>query len=382
MVAYTQRMQQDRFFMQERLVRNCDSGMTLLKADPARLLAPTVVDLFDDGTDSVLLSKENWGFFTVATSKAFTSNLGLPQQFQQIALLAHPIKDSTALYLADKNKPLSLCGKTVIRGTAHLPRAGVKRAYINGQSYIGSQLIYGEKKRSKRTLPLLDLSAISSLLESKLSTSTGLNKQTTHSFEKEPIVFENNSIYLNNYELKGQILLKANTTIQVAATSILEDVILVAPQIIIENGFKGRIQAIASDSIIVGENCEFNYPSVLCLWDKVDASSIDLIHLGAGTTLNGALIARDEDRGQKPITIRLEDSTTVHGNLYLEGVLQLKGTVHGSVYTEGFVLKTASSVYDNHILSATIDVRKRSPYYLAPDFGEREVGWEVAAWLK
>jgi len=382
MVSYTQRLQQERYFMQERLLRNCESGMTLLMAEPALARPRSTIDLFGNELDSVELFKEPWGFFTVAMSRAFSNSLGLPQQFQRLALLGQPLKnDSTALYLVEMNKPLSLCGKTEIRGTAYLPRAGVKRAYISGQSYIGQRLIYGEKKRSKRYLPTLDFGFLDVLYQVPSTSRSELPAQLMQSFNKEAAYFSGSSFLLEGMELKGRIVIQAADEIRVTADCVLEDVVLLARKIVIDAGFQGRLQAIATDSLLVGKGCRLDYPSVLCLWDKENTASVDLLELDDLSEVNGGILVRDDFPGKYPVKVQLEDSVAVHGVVFVDGVVELKGVVEGSVHTKSFVLKTASSIYDNHLLNATIDVTKRSPYFLGPKYLE-EASWRIAVWLE
>ena len=69
------------------------------------------------------------------------------------------------MYLADQNKPLSLTGRTQITGNCYLPKAGVKRAYIEGKSFVGNKLINGTKYNSNKTLPPINKELINENLK-------------------------------------------------------------------------------------------------------------------------------------------------------------------------------------------------------------------------
>src|SRR5690606_29356935 len=95
---------------------------------------------------------EFWGGFqrTLVHSKIKT------KEFQKTALLGSKYNDvSPCLFLEDTQKPLVVVGNTKIEGLAYLPNQGIKPGTISGNSYYGSELVYGNIKFSNSSLPKL-----------------------------------------------------------------------------------------------------------------------------------------------------------------------------------------------------------------------------------
>ena len=139
-----------------RIQLNAASGVSLLLSNQQTINSgdDKIIDLFGKGIDSVHLKKNNWGAFDVGVSEAFSKH----NRYRKILLMGGIFSKDTALalYLEDEDKPLSLCGETVIKGTCFLPKAGVKRAYIEGQNFVGEKLIDGGVKESKKIIPGVD----------------------------------------------------------------------------------------------------------------------------------------------------------------------------------------------------------------------------------
>jgi len=103
------------YLTQEVLFRNALSGIHLAIASDSLISVGDnkYFDLYGNNTDSVVIKKMNWGSYQVILSKAF-----LKSKSQRKAALIGSVPDSTcksALYLQDNGKPLTLCGKTLIK---------------------------------------------------------------------------------------------------------------------------------------------------------------------------------------------------------------------------------------------------------------------------
>ena len=71
--------------------------------------------------------------------------------------------------------------------------------------------------------------------------SDGLQKH--QSFTDETLVNTNNGhLFLSNITLKGNIILHSSTKIIVSSSAILEDIILIAPEVEIKSNVKGSFQ--------------------------------------------------------------------------------------------------------------------------------------------
>ena len=124
-MVHLNQIRMDMLVVRERLIRNCDSGMDLA-LHVAEGPEEERIDLFGEGIDSLLIERKYWGAYRLLKTKAFFKL----DTIQRIALAGIAPEEQTVLYLADKNRSLNLSGNTEIRGTAHLPVSGLKRAYV------------------------------------------------------------------------------------------------------------------------------------------------------------------------------------------------------------------------------------------------------------
>ena len=393
--AYLSRIEFENFAMDQRLNLNADSGLNLLTSQQTLVEAgqSKSIDLYGTGEDSVFLSRKSWGAYEIAISKASFKNI----KITRIAQIGYYPDSSSlySLYLADQDKPLSLCGKTIVKGTAYLSKAGVKRAYIEGQSFIGNTLINGQIKPSERTLPSFNkelMAHIQSMFSKKMLSDNDsiimLQRELSgdsisNSFNDRSLVLTSaNSITISNGLYEGNVAIISNKQITVEASAILKDVILAAPRIIIKDNFKGNFQAFASDSIIVKKNVSLYYPSVLAVVMGVNSPNVSAVVLNENDTLLGNIFAfKDDAYVLKQAGIVIPQKAVVVGQLYSNGYIDVKGTIKGSLMSNKILLVTPSSVYENHLLNAVIDVSQLPKGYVGINLVKESKGKKVVKWL-
>lgn len=385
------------FLIKQRLERNLQSGTLLLLADPYQAEAgeEKKIDLYNEEQDSIITKRYPWGIYEVGLIKSFQQKDTLSKAFI-IGKQANQEK-AYALYLKDDERPLSLSGSTTIRGVAYLPPAGARKAYIEDKAYEADTTIYGAVKVSEKSLPALNqdvLNYLENLFYEELIVETdslldfhSIKDSISHSFYESPTIFTSeDSISLENIHLKGAILIVSKKAIYIPPSAHLERIILVAPTIHIADDVKGNLQAFARDSIVVGKNCLLDYPSALGIVEKKDESGIkeviSEIKIGKGAKINGLVFTVSS--GSNPDfmnRITLDKESVIIGQVYADGLLQLRGSVHGSVACQRFMLQTSSSLYDNFVLDAVIDYTKLSRYYLGSPLINTEERGGVLKWL-
>lgn len=376
----------------EKLQLNSNSAMQLLLAAPDKIPFDnsTEIDLFGEGKDKVTLKRKHWGAFEIAVTKAFAGKLTTSRAAVIGATLHNDSK--IALYLADEDKPLSLCGNTLIRGICFLPKAGVKRAYIEGQSFSGDKLIDGEIKESNRELPLVNKAMIDnnlaylagqynkndSLVEfDKVQDSSGITRSFT---ENTILVHSKEKIILANRHYGGNIIFASDEAVFVTSGCSLENVIIYAPFIEVDNDFEGTVQLFALDSMFIGERVLLSYPSVAGLINQGEAGSKMVINENSG--INGVVFAyRDKNDSKAQFLFSIAKDATITGQVYSNGPVDLKGKIHGSIACEKFILSTPSSVYENHLLNATIDYSMLSPYFAGVNLTGNSDNRKIVKWL-
>lgn len=374
--AYFYKAQYQLKFRYDRLQNNIGSGIhILLHNSDSAYRTPQSLALFREGTDSVSLQKYPWGAFDIGIVKAFIQRDTLCRVFSIASSL-----DSArwaALYLIDEDRPLSLSGKTTLRGDARLPKAGVKTAYVDNQSYTGDQqLVQGRTRDSERQLPALmqaRLTLLGRLFRQPLTEDRGLlnGPATDRSFRlpTAAVRMSKEMTTLKNIRLSGNIILYSDTTLVIDSTASLHNVIVVAKAIHINSGFHGSCQLYATDSISVERDCHFSYPS--CLGVFRDTSALigfpEKISLGENSSLEGLIFTYEKQKGKLPQFIGLGKHVLISGQVYSQGVLSLKDGVNirGNVMTARFLYQNGFTAYENYLINVRIDATALSPYYLS-----------------
>jgi len=379
-----------RSLSRQELELNAASGLNLLLSSQTLVAEEEerTIDLYKNGTDSVLLSRQFWGAFEIAASKAMRHG----QESMSIAETGYSPNsaDNYCLYVSDLDKPVAICGATALRGTAFLPKAGIKRAYIEGQNYTGSAMVYGEIRESAKELPpfnkklteriktLARQEATAALPEETETT------RTTNSFLSPVVVISERPAMTIRASYSGHIVLISQTAITVEAAASLEDVILCAPKIIIKQGFRGNLQAFAADSMLIEKDVVLNYPSVLGIVQQEGAKKNAALILSQGDSISGSLFLCNAASSQALYTggITIPEKAVICGSVYSNGYADMRGNISGSLMCRNLLLHTSSSVYENHLLNAVIDRSALSPYYAGISLVE-ETGFKKAVkWLK
>lgn len=354
-------------------IQLADDGIDYLLNTPEFNLNDTVtIKLTKKENQFVKVHLSQWGIF----QKAVVVTQFRKKQFVKTAILGTVIDAATAptLFLQNTYNPLTVVGNTSIRGNAFLPEAGIKSGYIAGNSYYGSQLIYGTAKKSTDALPALDAEILKGIVfylkeyqPSNQSDYITIDnaKKTIHSFkEKTKSVYKKEAIVIENQYISGNIIIKSDTLIQVKKTAILKDLILIAPIIVIEDGTKGNFQAIASERISVGKNCDLRFPTALVVYQDnkeslptYSGNTVEVpIFVDTATSLKGSVcFYQTKEETDFSTQIKLEEKVRIKGQLYCKGNLELKGTVSGGVYTRQFVANEAGSIFVNHLYNAVIE---------------------------
>lgn len=333
------------------------------------------IDLFGDEEHPIELERKNWGAFQIITTKSIWRN----KKKSKTVLIGGSMNgnEKIALYLADQNKPLSLTGKTKITGDCYLPKSGVKRAFIEGESFVGNKLINGIKHNSNKSLPPINKELIQvnqdrfslskSITDSVIDYELIMDQDSIiNSFQnKTLIVYAPFSIELDYKTIDGNVIIKSDKNIHVKSTTKITDALLYAKGIVIDNNVSSNLQAFAEDSIIIGENVQLNYPSFLGLLGTGKSTSPRKISINKNTSISGSIILINEfyDRKNQAL-ISIEKDCSITGQVYSSELLELKGEIIGEAYCKKLLLKTASSVYENHLMDATINRTELSEYFI------------------
>ena len=377
---------------EQRLVRNVHSALLLAQEVPD--LVPNNgsrdIDLFDDGNDVVSISKTQWGGYCLLKALA----QGKYRQKSAIALCGKDIfvNENIALYLADKEQYLSLSGNTIIKGDCYLPKLGLRRAYIEGYSFLGTNMTEGKVLNSKPQLPTLNASLITSNLEylkGTVSSSDSLVDMNVllktdairHSFYKKTLVlYSNRWVTLANKVLQGNIRIISSKGVTISNTTQTNNIIVYAPKIEVEKGFAGNLQLFARDTILINDGVRLLFPSFIAIAESQNTKAF--ISIGKGCNILGDVVLTTTGNtkdAQAECSVNIGAAIT--GRVYCTGKLELKGAVHGTVYTQGFILRTPGSIYENHLLNAVINFKALPVFYSGSLINDPVERYKMVKWL-
>ncbi len=326
-----------------------------------------IVEKLTSESQKVKVQVSSWGIFTKAIAIASHRK----KTFKKTAILGgfFDSEKDPNLFLAETYNPLTLVGNTQIKGYALLPTLGVRPGYIAGESYYGSQLIYGKSDKSHANLPklipetddLIEFYLTNNQIEKDNFANLIPNEKLFNSFKNTTkYVFSKEEIQLDKVIIVGNIIIKSDTKIKVSRFSDLKDVIIVAPEVEIEDNVEGVFQVIASKKITIGKHCKLNYPSALVLQEDSEVilnNKEENIFIDKESLITGVVCYLNAKNSESDFNtnIVLEENSRVKGQVYCQGSFELKGKVSGAVYTKQFVANQAGSIFVNHIYNGIIE---------------------------
>jgi hypothetical protein len=319
---------------------------------------------------------KSYGLLSLVLAKSYISN----DTVSSVHFVGARNLDKNAIYLTNLSKALYYSGKVKLVGNNQLPYTFIETSYINNS--LNQLVTEGKTTISEPQLPEInaDFKKIFQGLKSEAVKLTDVEKPKDslyyNSFFNATKEIQVKST-LANIIFKGNFILRSDDSIRVKKNTVLEDVILIAPKITFEEGFKGTVQAFATKGIELEEKVTLNYPSVICIYNEsADESKIKIkkeCHITGAVVLFGNtnnLIDKN--------TIEIDENGLLFGDLYCSGKLMLKSNVYGSVYTNRFFLKTSSSTYENMISDIEINTGKRPDYFISiPLFNTQKTSYSV-----
>lgn len=381
------------------VIKSADFGLKMSLDKVIPLGDSIKVENENDVSIEIEVKRTLWGIFEKRTVRA--SHLHTVQ-VKTVLIGGKDLNEMPALYVNDKRRPVIIAGDSKITGTAFLPEQGLKMGNIYGNSYNQSRLLYGRRKFSDSVLPRL-----SAELETQIKLLTKPNfvplgevltripdKIVRNSFQSPTLIIRDRKIQLRDIQLVGNIIISASDKIIVESSANLQDVILLAPKIVIKDWVKGHFQAIASENISVGKKCELAYPTALVVNKKPNVireegtetkpirNDQPRIYVDSYAEIRGVVLVLEEAKEQQFFPqIKIDDNAKVIGELYCTKNLELKGRVNGSVSTDAFIALENGSIYQNHLYNGIINSTNLSKSYAGLFLRGRERNKKVMKWL-
>lgn len=366
-LAFFYRDQDTRFARREKIRQQVEAGFSLVTSrNFPYVMDSTLTNVLQQG-DSVYISKYQWGLYDIAVVRAHIQQDSLLKN----SLLGAVVTDSTVLYITDEDRPVSVSGETVIKGVAFLPKSGVRPSYVDGEYFKGNEkIVEGKSKDSERQMQALNsprlnylqaLTKRDSTVETLLPTGVTTKNPFYHKTAKYRLIAGQSQL---NDSLLGNIHLVSDTTITIPASTVLQDVVVVAPCIRIEKGFTGAAQFFARDSLILEDDVSLQYPSTVAVIGE-DGKNIN-IRIGNNCKVMGTVLLYEPKRSDMPASASFGKDCLIQGDLIVYGLLDYsKGMqVFGRTACYRFLYKSPSSMYENFLVNIKFDQSKLSPHFL------------------
>lgn len=321
----------------------------------------TLLDEFNEITS--VIQKKQYGLLSVLLVQSMVKN----DTVASAHFVGQYTNSKTALYVSNFTQPIAASGNVTVKGDVFLSSDRVRETYINNkpneiniQNPIKSSTI-NLPEISKRCETVFNSIPTQKVILNALEKKNDSLYVNSFFNETKEIQVVNNK--LENIIIKGNFVIRSNDSLVVAKSAKLEDVILLAPKVTIQEGFEGTIQVLATEKIHVDKKVQLNYPSAICVKNNGDQKGS--IFIDEESKIDGVVLLFGNDllHIEKNV-VEIKDKTQIRGTVYSSGSLSINGKVYGAVYTAKLLYKTTSSSYANCLADVEIDVNKRPNYFI------------------
>ena len=302
------------------LRRVVESGIALLlAAHRPGTPEPTIVppDRYANLLARVGLHCAPWGLYDLCWAQAVSLD-GLDTFRREYLLGAGDPARAPVLTVVNEGDLIDVGGTTAIRGLVRVPggRFGI---YGGGDLPPGTHdLTAARTTPPPQRLPALATERIGGLLASRPT--------VLEAHEAAADVLAGRVVQIDPLRLTGRTLVVATDRIEVSAGNLPVDLLLVAPHITLRSGLRGRVQAIASDSLYVGAAVSLTEGSGLVLRNPTRR-----LHLPETASVAGAIVDMEGERG---VGVALSAGSRVRGVVYTPRGAVLDGEVAGMVFAQ------------------------------------------------
>ena len=334
-----------------------------------------------------------WGPFALATSKGKYAN----QEIISTSLIGSKANNyfDAAITVGDESLPLVATGNTYITGDVNTGPLGITTGRMRGEAIVNENFHKGETIVSRSiTIPQLDTNLLNSYTEDAYARKQRCNKvlegswiidssnisilqnhnclSVENNLKINDLIFEHSdhaeikSIFVEGYveiggnsRISGLIEIISNGAIYVRDSAVIDNMILMTPDSIIIGGHsKFSSIAISSSKLIVKNNAELMYPSLLLFRDIEQIPEIETgIFLTSRERMESVCyVGKNQDsKGNNSPLVYLDSMSIFTGLIISQGKADLRGRVYGSVFTERFHYFLPPTTYVNWIKDFQID---------------------------
>lgn len=368
---------------------NCESGIQMALAKNALTVSESYGSFENWG--ALQIRKRPWGAFSVISSEAVFQT----EMVQKVGLVASLNQDidGLALWLANENSALKVCGSTKIKGDVRLPKKGIETTRLGESKFEGNQLFTGTRRANGLRFPQVPVE-LESYWRSYISGAVKddslivyRGRVTSHQpFSKTSLLYRSwGTTYLTQDSLSGNIILSSDAEIIIDSTAKVDNVILIAPRIRILAGAHLRAHLIATQSIEIGEGVKMAFPSSIMLFSAGD--QLSHLEIKAEAQIRGLIIAdgiSELYRSNKPL-VTLRPGAQIVGTLICTGFIEHQGKIAGHLVAKELCFRDKTGFYENTLFNGIIDNENDNVSLFMPVFSRGLFGQgfkeEVLGWL-
>lgn len=355
---------------------NLNSAIVLYSNDSTFLREYNEEKIFQlyetDSASTISFVTQQWGFYEYIRVSSQNGNFSSTRLLGKKQECDH----RAVLWLCDRNRALSLSGETEIRGKIFIPLNGINYTEIDGEYYKGEEIPYAFLDIAGAQLPPIDSTTLvfpESLKEYRdQSDELSVNTDTYYSFNGP-------TNYFNLTENRGEIVLRGNAVLfadelKISASSKINEVIIVARKVTIEEGFTGSMQIFCSDSVLIEENVKLQYPSGIYVGAEIN---YPYVSLSDNSEINGYVIILGKIRDEELLfpSYRQSAKALLRGLLYVDGTTNIQGELSGAVYLKDCFFTSGQDVYAGTLSNTRISRNDNIAYpvFLSGEYTRKEV---------
>jgi len=345
------------------------STFTLYRHNPQiidRLDADSTLPLYDSVPGSRMrLSRTPWGLYEVLSVSSMNGEVHQSCLFGAET----PWKEDCNFYYCNHDGSVTATGKTNLKGKVRIPQNGIVYGQMRSVFFHGERITPQNISRSEATLPPVSarIGAIMDFMPVDMVELTDSIYQPF--YRSDPLYVNAGTGMLVNCHISGQVALYGGE-LHFDRSCRLDDVLVIADNITIGEGFRGSAQLFARDTVWIEKNVTLEIPSGIYAGSYAEIAD--------GTEVNGyAIVDSGGEKQPKKPNYRQSRLATLRGLLYVDGIAQLQGMVSGAVFLDEAAYYASEGYYRNMIFDATVLTNRETacPFWLETGVKRKEAKW-------
>lgn len=362
---------------------NVESAFVLYSVDSTltdRLDEQRGLQLYDSSSDSrIQIEICPWGLYEVVRVQAADARIASTRLFGVVDPVVPLRNNCCNLWYVTQGATLSLTGRTALHGYLRLPRNGVQYGQIRSTFFCGEQVVNEHTAYAGEKLPALRSNVRSRidtlfdwLVKSELWEPIG-SQLITGFCDGLPLLLDAGP-FCANLHVEGMSILVGDE-ITLDSTCRLNDVLVVGRMIRVEEGFQGRAQLFAEDTLLVGDRVNLRYPSGVFVARKNPKRYLEI---GANSRVEGyAIVDGVGEYNVIQLNYRQARTAVLRGLLWVDGSAQVQGIVSGCIVANGLVYYSSEGYYEDMLYDLTLleNPAMAYPLWAVSQYKRKEAGW-------